>query len=82
MTKYIREDEIKKIKDIKKDILEISPKIIDSYDEEVAVSIQDKSFDEIFKDFYKKERNVEADEEVVELFLKLISEGGEGNETN
>lgn len=80
--RYIREDEIKKIKDIKKDILEISPKIIDSYDEEVAVSIQDKSFDEIFKDFYKKERNVEADEEVVELFLKLISEGGEGNETN
>ena len=80
--RYIREDEIKKMKDIKKDILEISPKIIDSYDEEVAVSIQDKSFDEIFKDFYKKERNVEADEEVVELFLKLISEGGEGNETN
>lgn len=80
--RYIREDEIKKMKDIKKDILEISPKIIDSYDEEVAVSIQDKSFDEIFKDFYKKERNVEADEEVVELFLKLISEEGEGNETN
>ncbi len=70
------------MKDIKKDILEISPKIIDSYDEEVAVSIQDKSFDEIFKDFYKKERNVEADEEVVELFLKLISEEGEENETN
>lgn len=80
--RYIREDEIKKMKDIKKDILEISPKIIDSYDEEVAVSIQDKSFDEIFKDFYKKERNVEADEEVVELFLKLISEEDEGNETN
>ena len=80
--RYIREDEIKKMKDIKKDILEISPKIIDSYDEEVAVSIQEKSFDEIFKDFYKKERNVEADEEVVELFLKLISEEGEGNETN
>lgn len=80
--RYIREDEIKKMKDIKKDILEISPKIIDSYDEEVAVSIQDKSFDEIFKDFYKKERNVEADEEVVELFLKLISEEGEENETN
>lgn len=80
--RYIREDEIKKMKDIKKDILEISPKIIDSYDDEIAVSIQDKSFDEIFKDFYKKERNVEADEEVVELFLKLISEEGEGNETN
>lgn len=80
--RYIREDEIKKMKDIKKDILEISPKIIDSYDEEVAVSIQEKSFDEIFKDFYKKERNVEADEEVVELFLKLISEEGEENETN
>lgn len=80
--RYIREDEIKKMKDIKKDILEISPKIIDSYDDEVAISIQEKSFDEIFKDFYKKERNVEADDEVVELFLKLISEEGEGNETN
>lgn len=80
--RYIREDEIKKMKDIKKDILEISPKIIDSYDDEVAISIQEKSFDEIFKDFYKKERNVEADDEVVELFLKLISEEGEENETN
>lgn len=79
---YIREDEIKKMKDIKKDILEISPKIIDSYDDEVAISIQEKSFDEMFKDFYKKERSVEADKEIVELFLKLISEEGEENETN
>lgn len=79
--RYIREDEIKQMKDLKKDILEITPKI-KGLEEEVALDLSDKSFKEIFKDFYIKEREVPPDEEVVELLLSIISEEGENDETN
>ena len=70
------------MKEIKKDILEIIPKIKNTDDDESAITIQEKSFEEIFRDFYKKERNVEADNEIVSLLLKLINEEGDENETN
>ena len=80
--RYIREDEIKKMKGIKKDILEIIPKLQSDEEDESAVIIQEKSFEEIFREFYKKERNIEADDEVVNLLLKLVSEEGDEDETN
>lgn len=80
--RYIREDEIKKMKGIKKDILEIIPKLQSDEENESAVTIQEKSFEEIFREFYKKERNIEADDEVVNLLLKLVSEEGDEDETN
>ena len=80
--RYIREDEIKKMKGIKKDILEIIPKLQSDEEDESAVTIQEKSFEEIFREFYKKERNIEADDEVVNLLLKLVSEEGDEDETN
>ena len=71
------------MKEIKNDILEIIPKLQNSEDDaESDVAIQEKSFEEIFKDFYRKERNVEADDEIVSLLLKLINEEGDENETN
>ena len=80
--RYIREDEIKKMKGIKKDILEIIPKLQSDKEDESAVTIQEKSFEEIFREFYKKERNIEADDEVVNLLLKLVSEEGDEDEAN
>lgn len=80
--RYIREDEIKKMKGIKKDILEIIPKLQSDEENESAVTIQEKSFEEIFREFYKKERNIEADDEVVNLLLKLVSEEGDEDEAN
>ena len=80
--RYIREDEIKKMKEIKKDILEIIPKLQSDEEDESAVTIQEKSFEEIFREFYKKERNIEADDEVVNLLLKLVSEEGDEDEAN
>lgn len=80
--RYIREDEIKKMKGIKKDILEIIPKLQSDEENESAVTIQEKSFEEIFRKFYKKERNIEADDEVVNLLLKLVSEEGDEDEAN
>jgi exonuclease SbcD len=79
--RYIREDEIKQMKDLKKDILEIMPKV-KSIEEEIALDLSDKSFEEIFRDFYVKERETMPEEEVVELLLSIISEEGEINETN
>lgn len=79
--RYIREDEIKQMKDLKKDILEIMPKV-KGLEDEIALDLKEKSFEEIFKDFYMKEREVPPDEEVVELLLSIISEEGEMDETN
>ena len=80
--RYIREDEYQKMKGIKKDILEIIPKLQSDEEDESAVTIQEKSFEEIFREFYKKERNIEADDEVVNLLLKLVSEEGDEDEAN
>lgn len=80
--RYIREDEIKTMKSLKDDILEIIPKIKseENEDEEVK-SFSEKTFEEIFKEFYKKERDIEPDEELVKMLLSIV-EGGEENETN
>lgn len=82
--RYINEDEIKIMKGLKSDILEIMPKIIGiSEEDEKRSSLAEKSFDEIFKEFYIKERGVEASDEVTQLLLSIISEeGGDESETN
>jgi exonuclease SbcD len=79
--RYIREDEIKQMKDLKRDILEIVPKV-KGIEDEIALDLKEKSFEEIFKDFYMKEREVPPDEEVVELLHSIISEEGETDEAN
>lgn len=79
--RYIREDEIKQMKDIKSDILEIIPKLNGIEENDDEINISEKSFQDIFKEFYRKERGVEADDEVIELLLSIV-EGGEEDETN
>ncbi len=79
--RYIREDEIKKMKDLKDDILEISPKIIGSEDEELEENMNQKSFEELFREFYKKERDVEVQQEVVDVLMKILGEE-DTDETN
>lgn len=75
--RYIREDEIKEMKNLKADILEILPKIKGQDDEEQLEQFTKQSFEDIFKAFYRKERGVEVDEEVLEVLLKLVGEEGE-----
>lgn len=80
--RYIREDEIKLMKNSKKDILEILPIIKGEDGEDIDInSFSQKSFEEIFKEFYLKERKLEPQEEVVDLLLSIIKEEEE-NETN
>ncbi|GAA0127520.1 exonuclease SbcCD subunit D [Clostridium sp. CTA-19] len=79
--RYIREDEIKSMKSLKKDILEIIPKIKEEEEEFDMATFLEKSFESIFKEFYFKERKVEPQDEIVDLLLSIVKDGDE-NETN
>lgn len=81
--RYIREDEIKLMKSIKNDILEISPVISEVGEEEAELrSYSEKSFDDIFRDFYTKERHVEPQKEVVDLLLSILYGEEDEDEAN
>jgi len=82
---YIQEDEIKKMKSFKDDILAITPIIKNiNYVEDEFVNINEKSFTDIFKEFYKKERNVDVDKELLELLMSIVedSDKEDKNEAN
>lgn len=80
--KFISQEDIKTMKSLKKDILEIRPVIIGEEDQENDFySLKGKSVGEIFKEFYTKQRMVEPSEEVMELFLSIVEqEEGEEDE--
>lgn len=70
---WIREDQIKQLRQIKPDLLEIKPVMRQV---EVASSpelkVGEMSFNELFKAFYKSERQVEPSEELVELLDRIL----------
>lgn len=79
--RYITEEEIKKMRGFKKDILEIIPKLTTMENsEEEMISLKDKSFEEIFKEFYVKTRGTVPEDELVKLLLSIAEDGGETNE--
>lgn len=76
--RYLREDEIKMMKSKKEDILEISPIIKGENTEEINFnSFSEKSFEEIFKEFYIKERQVEPQQELMDMLLGILGEEDE-----
>lgn len=78
----ISQSEIKKMKDLLKDIIEIKPIITSEYEQE-SIDIKEKSMGELFKEFYSFSRGVEPKGELMDLFLDIISEEGESiDETN
>ena len=70
----ILEDEIKKMKQTKKDILEIHPVLREKDTEEAETSWKDRPFPEVFAEFYRRERGVEMSEETRDMLLKLCEE--------
>lgn len=70
----ILEDEIKKMKQTKKDILEIHPILREKDTEEAETSWKDRPFPEVFAEFYRRERGVEMSEETRDMLLKLCEE--------
>lgn len=77
---FLSQEHIKSIRELKKDIVEIKPKIKSEAEEEIAFeSLKEKSMDEIFKEFYTNQRGVEPQGEVMDLFLSII-QGDEEDE--
>ena len=73
--RYIREDEIKQMKSLKADILEILPKMKGQDEiEEETKRLTEQSFEDIFKAFYKKERGTEVAQDVLDVLMNLIGE--------
>jgi len=73
--RYIREDEIKTMKNLKADILEILPKIKGQDEEEAELErLTEQSFEDVFKAFYKKERGTEVEGEVLDVLISLMEE--------
>ena len=75
--RYIREDEIKAMKKLKGDIIEIIPKITLDEEENDERSFSEKSFQELFTDFYEKERGVKPQDDLLELLLNIVKEEGD-----
>lgn len=73
----INSNEIKKMKGLKSDILEIRPvgAVQNSdFEEEEEIEFKDSSeenLEELFRGFYKSKRNLEANDGLVELFLEI-----------
>jgi len=73
--RFITQENIKLMKELKKDIIEILP-IIDGQDE-IAFdyeALSEKSMSDMFKEFYLKERKVEPSSELMDLFLRIAQE--------
>ena len=78
----ISQSEIKKMKELLDDIIEIRPIINSEYNEE-DIDINEKSMAELFKEFYQFSTGLEPRGELMDLFLDIISEEGDlENETN
>ncbi|MEG0843893.1 MAG: exonuclease SbcCD subunit D C-terminal domain-containing protein [Romboutsia sp.] len=78
----IAQSDIKKMKEILNDIIEIRPIIISEYEQE-EIDIKEKSMIELFNEFYTFSRGLEPKGELMDLFLDIISEEGDlQNETN
>lgn len=80
--RYIREDEIKAMKKLKDDIIEIIPKITLEEEELEENNFSEKSFQELFVDFYVKERGVKPQDDLLELLLDIVKEEGDEDEAN
>ncbi len=76
--------DMRQMRGLKKDIVEIMP-IISGHDEEEALRMDtEKSIGDEFKAFYLSRKSVEATDEMTELFLKILNDflGGDENATS
>lgn len=72
---YIHEEDIKKMKAIKADILSIIPILPEDESEDFSASdIKEQPFDELVKNFYRKKFHVDIGEETFSLLMNIIEE--------
>lgn len=76
--RYIREDEMKEMKQYKQDILEIKPILkLSAGAQSEHKPLAEQSMEELFRDFYRQEKGVEVSEETLQIFLEVVGEGQE-----
>ncbi|HHT50734.1 MAG TPA: exonuclease SbcCD subunit D [Eubacteriaceae bacterium] len=81
--RVLTRDEIKALRDIRKDIVEIRPLLIEeeALEENRIDNISQLNMVDLFKKFYLKEREVQPSQELIEMFIKIIGEGEKEIET-
>lgn len=75
--RFIKEEEIKKMKSFKKDILEIRPIIKEIESEFELENIKELSFEEQFIEFYKIQKNYEPNREIIDTLIEILEEEDE-----
>ena len=66
-----KEEEMKKMKEYKEDLLEIHP-IFQMLEDDRVERRQEKPFLELFKEFYKEERGIQPSKEMIEMLEEII----------
>lgn len=80
--RVLTSDEIKTLRDIRKDIVEIRPILMkeESSDQEIE-NLTELNMMEVFHSFYLENRGVDPSPELLEMFGKIIGQEGEEYET-
>ncbi|MDP3386159.1 MAG: exonuclease SbcCD subunit D [Eubacteriales bacterium] len=70
---YLKENQIKELKDLKKDIISIRP----ITPEEIAgnketKTFKERAFDDLFRDFYFNQRGIAASQETMDMIMSLV----------
>ncbi len=72
--RYLRDDEIKRIKALKADILEIKP-VIEAVQREMELEkISEMTFLDQFREFYKSQKNTQAPDEIIAALVSILEE--------
>ena len=72
---YIHEEDIKKMKTLKTDILSITPVLPKNDSDDFSASdIREQPFDELVKNFYRKRFQVDIGEETLALLMQIMEE--------
>lgn len=80
---WIREDQIKLLRQLKSDLLEIKPLLkTERVVETPELQIGELSFNELFRAFYKSERQIEPTDELVALLDSILEEADETEVTS
>ncbi len=78
---YIREEQLKELKSYKEDILEVIPIFPEIEEKRTKTIFTEKTFQELFLDYYQEKKGVLPEEEILETLQEILKKEDE-NETN
>lgn len=78
---YIREEQLKELKGYKEDILEVIPVFPETEQKKIGTVFTEKSFLELFLDYYQEKKGILPEEEILETLQEILKEEDE-NETD